>query len=368
MRRFIKNVLLFVIPFVLMSPFILWFYHIGYSAGEFKDVDEVIKMQRENESSLLGLAYNEQNAYYKISNANYYQADVITLGTSRVMQIRQEYFTVTFYNCGGGASDNFDQYLNFVKNLEYQPKIIILGLDCWVFNDNWNKSVTSYSEFTTIDRIERPLPGMMNSLIADWLEKKWTRDSLNNFPDNIGVNGLVKNNGFRSDGSYCYGDIYLHPEEQEDYQFKSTINRINSGIARFEFGDEVDRESVEMLSDFLSYCKENAIYVIGFSAPLAPSIYDRMTDSGNYAYLDGIAPTCEQVFKTHGYPFYDYLDGEVLGYGDEFYTDGFHGGDIVYAEIMQRIAENDDRIAACIESEIIRRLVDESDNCLTFGE
>lgn len=363
MRRFIRNIFIFALPFFLIFLIPIWFC---YSAGELKTLDNAINSQRKNESALLGLAYNEQNAYYKILNANYYQADVIALGTSRVMQIRQEYFTTTFYNCGGGVSTNFDEYLNFVRNLEYTPKIIILGLDCWIFNDNWNKSVKSFSDYSKIDKTERPLQGILKAFIEDWLDKKWTIDSLSNFPDNVGVNARVKNNGFRNDGSYCYWDIYLHPEKQPDYQFKNTIYRINNGISRFEFGDDIDNESVEMLNDFLSYCEDNSIYVAGFSAPLAPSIYDRMVNSGNYAYLDGIAPACEKALIDHGYPFYDYLDGETLGYGDEFYVDGFHGGDIVYAEIIKRIAENNDRIAACIEIETIRQLVDKSDNCLTF--
>lgn len=368
MRRFIRNIFLFVLPLVLLSLIPTWFYCVGYRAGEFKDIDEAIKLQRENKTASLGMAYNEQTAYYKITNANYYQADVIALGTSRVMQIREEYFTASFYNCGGGVSTNYDEYLNFVLNLEYRPKIIILGLDCWVFNDNWNKSVRSYSQYTKITEQKRPLPGMLKSFITDWLNKKWTQDSLSNFPNNIGVNARVKNDGFRFDGSYRYWNRYLYPEAQSDYQFVNTINRINNGISRFEFGGEIDYETVEMLSEFLSYCEENNIYVIGFSAPLAPSIYDLMVNTGNYAYLDGIAPACEKIFSDHGYPFYNYLDGEVLGYDDESYVDGFHGGDIVYAEIMQRIAEDDDRIAACVEIETIRRLISESDNCLTFGE
>ena len=366
MKKFIKNVVLFITPFLLFSPILLWFVYIGYRTGELKDADEVILEQRENDSTLLGLAYNEQNAYYKISNANYYQADVIAVGTSRVMQIRNDYFTTSFYNCGGGANENFDSYLNFIKNLEYKPQVIILGLDCWVFNDNWNRGLMHYEDYRAIEKTKRSKLSLVKALISDWNAKKWSRDTLSFFPNNIGINGIVKNNGFRNDCSYCYGDTYLHPESQPDYQFMDTIERINNGVSRFEYGDHIDSETIKLLDNLLAYCEGSGIYVVGFTAPLAPGIYERMEHSGNYGYLDEIVPECNRIFSEHGFGLYDYLDGESLGYGDEYYVDGFHGGDIVYAEIVKRIAEHVTEVAFCVDYDLLLEIVKNNEDFLVF--
>lgn len=161
-----------------------------------------------------------------------------------------------------GAKPRFSfagEYDLFLLNLDYEPQCILLGLEAWVFNDAWNKSCGDYSNFVDICYIKRNKSAMLKNIIKDWAEGKWTFESINNYPTNIGFNGRVKDNGFIFDGSYYYGDIYRHPEEQRDYLFADTLNRI-----------------------------ENNIEVIGFLAPFAPTIYNVMEAleaSGNYGYI-----------------------------------------------------------------------------------
>lgn len=92
MKKFICQLFIFMIPFGIILVVFCFFMRVGYVTGEFRDLDTLIQEQREDHSIFIGMGYNEQTSYYKLTNANYYQPDVITLGTSRVMQFKNEFF------------------------------------------------------------------------------------------------------------------------------------------------------------------------------------------------------------------------------------------------------------------------------------
>ena len=156
-----------------------------------------------------------------------------------------------------------------------------------------------------------------------------------NYPGEIGFNGRIKQNGFQRDGMYFYGDIYRHPEQATDYQFKDTLERIETGTRRFEYGDEIYEKTIKDLEGLIKYCKEQGITVVGFLAPVAPTIIDTMMASGNYRYIEQIPGVCSRIFDKYEYTFIDLLDMQEYGFGDESYIDGFHGSQVVYAVIAK---------------------------------
>lgn len=345
MKKFLTQFFLFLIPFFFIGFIIVLCIIAGYQTGELCEFDNLIEKQRENHSALIGMGYNEQTPYYKLENANYYQADVIALGTSRVMQFKFDYFSDSFYNCGGAVSQNFDEYINFLNNLNYQPQLIILGLDEWIFNDEWNQYCTVYSEYQSVTVNNRNKWSITWSMIIDLIEGKWNFRKIENFSENYGFNGCIRENGFAWDGSYYYGDVYRNPESQKDYMFADTFERIDYGRYRFEWGEHADNQkAIEQLKDLLTYCKSNNIFVIGFTPPYAPSVYDKMTSSGNYGYLTEISPKCEMIFKSFGYEYYDYMNSALLGMDDTYFVDGFHGNDAAYAYIIDDMIKQGSRL------------------------
>ena len=359
MRKFLCRLLTFLIPFYLVGMIGAWFYYLGYQIGEFRNFDQMIEAQREDHSILIGMGYNEQSPYYKLENANYYQAEVIALGTSRVMQFKSEYFSQGFYNCGGAVGRNFDEYLNFIKTLDYTPQVIILGLDQWIFNDEWNQLYVGY---TPVQMINRNKISMMRDMIKDLFRQSWDFDRIENYPMNYGFNGRVKDSGYQWDGSYYNGAACQYPAEQEDYLFQNTFTRIEEGNRRFEWGEHVDNETCEYLSALLGYCKENHIVVFGFTPPYAPSVYNRMVQSGNYGYLSEIRGECEAVFKEYGYEYFDYTNVAEEGLDDTYFLDGFHGSEVAYALIVKNMVERDSRIGSFVDIEKLDHLLKKRKN------
>lgn len=354
-----------MLPVFLVLSGAVPFYAACIKCGEFSDIQDAIEKQREDESVLIGYAYNEQRAYYKLTNANYYEADLIALGTSRVMQFKADYFSSEFYNCGGGVEGNYDEYINFLENLTYKPETILLGIDAWVFNDAWNSSCTAYDDFVNISMVERDKLAMLKSIISDWSSKKWTFEDLKSYSYNVGFNGCIKDSGFMYDGSYYYGDIYRNPEEH-DRQFLDIHNRVVSGKNRFEWGADVDSDTVIQLQNLLEYCRENNIRVIGFLTPFAPSIYSEMLQSGNYGYIEEMKSTCQKIFDTYSFELYDYVDGAVYGVTDAYYIDGYHGSEVVYGYILKDMCEQGSEIGKYIDMDELAWLLDNAYSELVF--
>lgn len=368
MAKFVRNIVLFLLPLFLIAAAILPLYSLAKGTGELDSIEKSAEKQRNDHHCIIGLGYNEQTPYYKLINANYYKAPVIALGTSRVMQFKQACFSAPFYNCGGAVSGNFNEYRNFLENLDYSPETVLVGLDAWVFNDAWNRDCAVYNNVQAIKEDDRGKIPLMKSIVKDWVTKKWSAEGLNLYPGNIGFNGRVKDSGFLYDGSYYYGDVYRDPASSPDYEFADTKNRISDGVSRFEWGDHVDEDTTVQLENLLSYCKEKNIRVIGFLAPFAPSIYKMMEESGNYNYLTEIAPACCEVFEKYGFEFYDFMDGGNLNVTDAYFVDGFHGSELVYGLILERMVEQHSAVEQYADSGRINDLIENAYSKFVFED
>lgn len=350
MGKFLKNLILFLIPVLIVTGFFMFFYFVGIGSGEFADIEKNIDKQRSNHKALIGLGYNENTPYYKMLNADYYKADVLVLGTSRSMQIRDLYFTGSFYNCGGAVHGNYREYKNYLMNLSYKPELLILCLDSWAFNDNWNKDEADYLEYTPIEKENREKIVMAKQIMLDLFDGKWTPKSLKEYPDNIGFNGKIKDDGFRYDGSYRYGYAGRDITKSSDYGFVNTYDRIDKGVVRFEYGDKIDDDTLVQLEELLSYCKSENMNVLAYQAPFAPSVIDRMNASGNYGYIEEITPVCERLFDKYGYEYFDYVSVSGIGIDDSYFVDGFHGGEVAYAMLIKNMVEQNSIISNYVDT------------------
>ena len=368
MGIFCKKVMIFLFPLILVFSIMYGRYiYAGLSTLELLPFDFAIAVQEVRNNSLLGMGYNEETQYYKLTRAHWKKTPVISLGTSRVMQFSSRYFEKdAFYNCGGIARYNFDEYLNAIKNLDYMPEVVILGIDFWLFNEAFIGTCPEFPSYTEITISGRAFNDILKQIKKDYDNGKWSYDDILNYPGEIGFNGRIKQNGFQRDGMYFYGDIYRHPEQATDYQFKDTLERIETGTRRFEYGDEIYEKTIKDLEGLIKYCKEQGITVVGFLAPVAPTIIDTMMASGNYRYIEQIPGVCSRIFDKYEYTFIDLLDMQEYGFGDESYIDGFHGSQVVYAVIAKILSEKNERLASFINLTELSNLIDNRFNNMLF--
>lgn len=255
----------------------------------------------------------------------------------------------------GGVARNYREYLYFLTDLQYKPKVIILGMDSWIFNDMWNRQFPVLTMDMPVMMIERNKIAILKDMMKDFVDHDWDWESVGQYPLNYGFNGRTQNAGFRWDGSYDYGVLYQELTLNNEDRFQDTYNRIEKGNGRFEWGDHADRETKEYLEELLAYCRDNGIEVVGFTPPFAPCVYERMVLSGNYGYLSEINPICGELFEKYGYQYLDYVDAAALGIDDTYFIDGFHGGEAAYAIILKDMADK----AGCLEKYVDRQGLDE---------
>jgi hypothetical protein len=341
MKRFIVRLLIFLTPLIifLIPPTLVLFL----SKEAFYGINKILS---DNEKYLIGYSYQENNygyAKWTYLNSNN-KKNVWTLGSSRVLQFREEMFDVPFYNAGYTiiSINDFRPFISSFPKGKY-PKYLILGLDQWMFNksfddlkttpavDSWKNSFTYYSDlFPTYKTIYRDLE-----------KGKYTFSSLLSESDSytkIGIYAKVKDTGLRNDGSFYYGDqiekLIKKDSSARDFNYSNTLSRIKYGNKRFQHGKSINNRALKELNELLWYCKSNDIEVIAFLPPFADKVYNMMEESGNYHYMKEIYPKVLPIFKKYDYEVYDFSSVTLCNSNDNETIDGFHGGELTYQKLL----------------------------------
>jgi hypothetical protein len=324
-------------------------FFLTYRSGELLPINAIIRIQQSSDNVLVGMAIQNIDAQMKFESTKIINPDILALGTSRVMQFRREYFNddVLFYNAGGVVA-NLVQYIDFITALEQNPEYVIIGLDQYFFNENYAKLNQGHVIYTyNYDPIK-----IVVSVFRKILQKELLIYQSYAYNNNLGLTAKVHGDGFRKDGSYFYNRIINEPDSDYSskfvFPFEDTIKRIDVGNARFEYGEDIYRESVEQVILLLNECKKRKITVISFLPPFAPYINLKMEESGNYNYVKKIYATLYPIFEQFGYEFYDFTDSSHLS-DDTMYIDGFHGDDNVYHNILLNIKSNNSILAGYIK-------------------
>lgn len=365
MKRFLSVVALFLLPVVLVVGL---FARAVYASGEWRTEEEIAGRVAAGEPAFFGLAYRDNTRYYKHLVANELGADLLVLGTSRSMQFHSEFFTnKSFYNAGGGAG-YINEFQFFLEQLDEDklPHTLIMVMDQYFFNQSWVGTGEMPDSF---DYGHYPFSWKtaLPEAIRGWASGKYSLlNALQMHPNVYGMAAVGRGSGFYADGSYDYGRVVDHPEEGTDVGFHDTFDRIAKGINRFEYGDSVYPKSTETVQSLLAFCNEHQIQVVLIIPPYAPSVYQRMEETGKYGYLDWIPPILTELCQPYGYEVYDltYMPNTT----DDEFIDGYHGGDRVYAAIAQLLAEKSQILQGQIDTDYLNKALADSGNPLRLAQ
>lgn len=296
--------------------------------------------------AVYGPGYTNPDKRYKLVSAILHDTPVMSLGTSRVMQFRSSFFRggeETFYNAGGIIS----RVTHLTRTLAHLPegkrvRYLIVGLDQWSYNDNWNGSADDPGVELEYKNAVDSLGNIRNGIRAwpDFFRGKISLSKLAAPSEDLGVNGRLRGNGFRRDGSYVYADILRDPRMSADFEFRDTLSRIRAGRDRFETGTVVSERALRETTHFLEAARARHFEVIGFLPPFAPSIERQLAASVGHSYLRSLPAKLRAVFEAAGVAFHDFTDCTRLGCEDAEFIDGFHGGDTVYARMTVEMARS----------------------------
>lgn len=367
MNDFLLRVAIFVLPLILLLsvPFVV----LKVSGEQYVNIEPVLDSPKKH---LIGYAYNEQKykyiKWYDITHQD--KNDVIALGSSRVLQFREEMFNAKFYNAGYTVSyvQEFQSFMNTIPS-EYYPEYLIVGLDQWMFIDKWDINTSNNKDINwTSPDIDKLVGKVYMSVYMDIFKGKYSclmfenRDEI----ERVGLNAIVNNKGFRNDGSMFYGnqiDLLLQNDESAyDYKYRDTYKRIKLGSQRFVYSNNVGKRNLNRVDDFFAFCRENQIKVIAFLPPFADSVLTTMLNSGNYEYLKKVFSYLKPIVDKYNFELYDftYMDSTK-----NHMLDGFHGSEWLYQKMLIKMLSESSCLSEVANIEQLKSDWDSSLNSYT---
>ncbi|OUW80503.1 MAG: hypothetical protein CBD77_00235 [bacterium TMED217] len=260
-------------------------------------------------------------------------------------------FSSSFYNLGLMISHISDIKI-FLKTIpkDKLPKVIILGLDQWMFNEDWasNKSFKNHNYWENSFRFfpnKSDVHFVYSKIFKEELQYFETLKKAISSKNKFGLSALVKNSGIRFDGSKNYGEKIqlLVNKKKVNYslEFANIIDRINNSNRRFQYGETPRQESFLELSEVLDIIKNNNIKLISLFTPFSKKVYDKMNESDiRYDYIKKSAERLNILFAAYGFEFWDYSNPSIINSSNIEFIDGFHGGELTYAKILLNMSEN----------------------------
>ena len=359
MKKFICKTAFFIFPIVLLVlPIILT---LKISRENYTSINQIILNEQKG---LIGYIYNEQNYNYIkwTTIVKRKRHSVIALGSSRVLQFREEMFDAPFYNAGFTISSVSD-YKPFLQSLPKTklPNVLIIGLDQWMFNSAWPDQSSSKEQSYWKNSFHFiPSLTILKLCLKDLFNGKYSfKDLINKSTEKeknlkIGINAIFNDTGLRNDGSMLYGSQIKKLLQQDstasDFEFKDTFSRIEKGDRRFQYGSVISTNFNDQLDELLEFCESNQIYVIAFLPPFANEVQSKIKENGNYTYMNEATEVARVHLKKYNFEFWDLSDLNLYGSNDKEVIDGFHGGELTYQKMLIYMLEHNSELLEYTDS------------------
>lgn len=336
---FVLTVVVLVIPCLINLVFL-------FRSNEISPYSTIIKEQLARRG-VYGSAYNGNDLKYKVELVRQVKPDIVVIGSSRAMNVRDIAFTKPFVNCGG-VSSNLLESETFVKEMlkVHVPKVALYFIDYWWFNSKLEQISNRYK----IDETARSFAKLFPPL--EWIRSNklpWRlyQDVIlhgryeNEFTsfDNFGLFAIRYSSGSRTDGSYFNSRSIQQGEGVVRYYWdeikqteKGQNERVNLGLGNF-----VKEEYVEWYLRTLSRLKEKGVQVIVVLPPVAPL---HLKTIRSYTKEPYVTPLVKRLEKDVS-PLYDFTDFESNGAGDCEYLDAYHIGDTASLRLLRAILQRD---------------------------
>ncbi|MDH5588347.1 MAG: hypothetical protein OEZ05_17160, partial [Nitrospirota bacterium] len=146
---FLRQIFIFLSPFIMIGlalEFALW------KTGDLWPSQYALTHQQQstNESIYGPRFFSNQFNIFKLAGIRYRHASILSIGSSRVMQIRDIMFhplEKEFYNAGGLLRNPFDldAFATLIAREELPlPKVLIVGIDPWWLRTHYNSGNTTW--------------------------------------------------------------------------------------------------------------------------------------------------------------------------------------------------------------------------------
>lgn len=295
------------------------------------------------------------------------QPKVMAIGSSRVMQFRDNYFHgESFYTMGGTVGSIEDAQIVFdrVKKL-CKPDVVILGVDLWWLNPNFAHVISIDAQENIQNSISKKMFQMWSFMAtnSEMRQMVFRPDKIKAVDDlggreNVGLSAAAKSNGYRmGDGSYQYGELIAGKIASKEELFKDTHNRLQNKNRRFEAAEDIDYEELAKLESLIAAMQAEGCHVIVFLPPFPDEIYSILAHDDNWRYMmKNFEGSVSEYCRNQQVQFYDFSNVLWFGSNDDECIDGFHGSEVAYAKIARAMCQ-DEVFARYVAQEYLDKII-----------
>lgn len=359
MILFIKKCCIFTLPLLLVFIFPSLVVYYGKEYNSFKDI---VATQEKDATSLFGFAYNGSSFFeYKKELVREQNPKVIALGTSRVMQLRKEFFlpTTRFTNAGGAGKslEDIEKFIDAIPS-DSEPRVIILGLDQEVFLAPYHLDEASESTWLPV-RFVTTVVAMSRRIYLDYFQHKFSLSSIihsSRTSHNIGLSALLHHDGFRSDGSYQYESMLQNPNRLT-YIHDEAV-RSASGVLATNNGHMADSQLLSqygVLQRILATAKAKHCIVIGILPPYPTIVYEAKINKDTA--LKDFSNKTQSLFRNNDMPFFDMSSIATFGGKDTWFVDGIHGTDRMYLAMLVYMIKHTDVLNGSVSLQMLEEMM-----------
>lgn len=348
MKKKIRNFYIgLCIPLLLCAAYFAFAAKLTAEAGEYLTMDETID-RIEQSYGLYGSALAQRTFYFKERLHLRRKPAVAALGSSRVLEFRGESFSKPFVNLGSMSSLAEVEEMAYGALAQAPPGLLLLGVDFWWLhpaNENVKPRRSPAENGMNLSDLVKPLGWLFTGKMA---LQDAGRILKGDVPD-AGFSAVLRKDGFDRFGAYHYTSIWTGARQDEDRVFSATLDRVARGEGIFVRGDDVSPALLGRLSAMVEMLELKGVKVVLFLPPLAPAVVDAMEKSGGYGYVKKANAAVRDLARARHLPFFDFHDPRVAGANDCEFTDGIHGGQIVYDRILLHMAAGDGDVRGAVK-------------------
>lgn len=306
------------------------------SLGETSTIPNVFEIQEVNKNSLFMRKYLSQDfRNYKLYGIKKNNPEILSTGSSRMMQIRSEFFESSYYNAGG-LLHNMSDLNNFLKS-DIKANTVFFGIDPWWFKYD-NLKIKDKNKAFEFDKGKFQLTRYnslsdFHNILSDFSKDRITK--------NIGANAQLFNGGFRLDGSLKTPDnrvnILLKEKKFVDVEKPKTSIRIKNGLTgRFSISkfDTVKFEnSIKLVKSLVDEGKNVVIYLPPFSNESYQSLKNTKDQKDMFEFVTIHMP---KVLDAYGIQYIPTEYPALYNLDDTYFIDGFHPSEIFVAVQLKK--------------------------------
>ena len=350
------GVILALVLLVATPYSFLWIYESGDLGA-----DRAVAKQSSGTFALFGSEIansNDADLYYKVRLCEQRKPDIVLLGSSRMLALREGVLMKSFVNMGGTANSLTSLRYAVDELLQkHKPELIILGVDYWWFTENWqkvDKMVKKKKVFSyTIQALEKPWQWLVAGKLSI---RHFFAPLTGEFrAERFGLAAQFSNDGYGPDGSR-YAVSLVSGRRTADAGFVRSLQEIRFAIDKFAPSQTLDQRAIDSFSDTYFHIRSSGIQVFVVMPPLAMPVFVAMASAKErYVHLFDL----QEALTKRGIDVLDLSDTRISGMPDCEFLDGVTPGEIGCDRVLREMTNHWHELLTYINMEKLSRTLNE---------